>query len=81
MWFVYMILCEGGSLYTGISNDPYRRFLDHKKGNGSKYMRLHKPLKIVYIEKLRLRSDALKREMSIKSWSREEKIKVCRINI
>lgn len=81
MWFVYILLCEGGSLYTGISKDPNKRFLDHKGGKGSKFMRLHKPKKIVYVEKLNTRSGALKREMNIKSWSREEKIKVLRIKI
>ena len=74
MWFVYVLLCENNSLYTGISNHPEQRFLDHKKGKGGKYTRLHKPLKIIYLEKVSSKSEALKRELQIKSWSRIKKI-------
>jgi len=75
MWYVYILLCDGGSLYTGISNNPQQRFLDHKSGKGGKYSRLHKPIKIVYIEDVTDKSAALKREMEIKSWSREKKMR------
>lgn len=74
MWFVYVLLCEDNSLYTGISNDVDKRFLDHKTGKGSKYTRSHKPVEIIYSEKLASHSDALKREIEIKNWSREKKI-------
>lgn len=75
MWFVYILLCEGGSLYTGISNNPQQRFLDHKNGKGGKYTRLHKPIKIVYLEQLSSKSEALKRELQIKSWTRTKKVR------
>jgi len=75
MWFVYILLCSDNSLYTGISNDPNQRFLDHQHGKGGKYTRSFKPLKIIYTEEFSNKSEALKRELQIKSWSREEKIK------
>ena len=75
MWFVYILLCEDGSLYTGISNDPQQRFLDHKNGKGGRYTRLHKPTKIVYKKQLASKSDALKRELQIKGWTRKKKIR------
>ncbi|OGM76969.1 hypothetical protein A2210_00880 [Candidatus Woesebacteria bacterium RIFOXYA1_FULL_40_18] len=73
MWFTYILLCSDGSFYTGISNNPQQRFLDHKNGKGGRYTRLHKPVKIVYLEQLPDKSIALKREMQIKGWSRIKK--------
>ncbi|MDO8498221.1 MAG: GIY-YIG nuclease family protein [bacterium] len=76
MWFVYVLLCEDGSFYTGISNNIEKRFADHKNGMGGYYTRSHKPIELVYSEKLPTQSDALKREMQIKSWRRAKKIRV-----
>lgn len=76
MWYVYVLLCKDNSLYTGISNNPAKRFLEHKNGKGGRYTKSHKPLKIIYSEKLVSKSEALKREFEIKSWSREEKINI-----
>ncbi len=80
MWYVYILLCEGGSLYTGISNNPKQRFLDHKNGKGGKYTRAHRPIKILYTEQLSDKSLALKRELEIKSWGREKKIRDLKLN-
>lgn len=75
MWHVYILLCEDSSLYTGISDDPDARFEVHKSGKGSKYTRSHKPTKQIYLEEVASRSEALKRELEIKSWTREKKIR------
>lgn len=74
MYFVYIIECEDGSLYTGSSPNPKERFLKHKAGIGGKYTRSHKPVKLVYTEQFETKSEALKREIQIKSWRREEKL-------
>lgn len=74
MYFVYIIECEDGSLYTGASPNPKERFLKHKAGAGGKYTRSHKPVKLVYTEQFETKSEALKREIQIKSWRREEKL-------
>lgn len=81
MWFVYIILCEDGSFYTGISNDVEKRFQDHMDGKGAKYTRSHKPLKLIYQEQFKTQSEALKREIEIKSWPRDKKIKNLRLMI
>ncbi len=81
MWYVYVLLCKDNSLYTGISNNPEKRFLEHKNGTGGRYTRSRKPLKIIYSEKLSSKSAALKREFEIKSWSRGEKIKKLNLNL
>jgi len=75
MWFVYVLLCNNNSLYTGISPDPDKRFLLHQSGKGSKYTRSHKPLRIIYREKCRSRAEALSREAEIKSWTRAKKVR------
>lgn len=78
MWFVYILLCEDNSLYTGSTNDLEKRFKAHKEGKGGKYTRSHKPIKIVYSEKYETKSAALKREIGIKSLSRAEKLKLAK---
>lgn len=75
MWFVYILLCQDHSLYTGITNNLEKRFEEHKEGTGGAYTRAHGPLKIIYQEFAANRSEALKREAKIKSWPRNKKIK------
>ena len=75
-YYVYILLCSDGSLYTGWSNNLNVRLIDHKSGKGGKYTRSHKPVKLLYTEQLGSKSAALKRERQIKGWSRAKKIKV-----
>lgn len=81
MRFVYILLCEDGSLYTGYSNDVEHRFNDHKNGKGGHYTRSHKPVKLIYQEQFNTQSEALKRERQIKGWSKEKKIRVLNLNL
>lgn len=76
MWFVYILLCKDGSLYTGITNNLKKRILEHQKGKGGRYTRSHKVIKLIYQEELPTHPQALKREAEIKSWSRARKIKL-----
>jgi putative endonuclease len=78
-WFVYVIETECGALYTGITTDVERRFLEHqgaKDGNrqGAKYFRGRSPRRIVYTEACEGRSAASKREYEIKAMSRRQKL-------
>jgi len=45
-WSVYLVLCENGSLYCGVSNRPAERFAAHLAGRGARYTRMHKPLEM-----------------------------------
>lgn len=74
MWFVYIIKCEDGSLYTGATKDLNRRFLEHKNRKGGHYTSSHKVLKTVYSEEFDTQSQALKRERQIKGWRRDKKL-------
>ncbi len=68
-WWVYVVVCEGGALYTGISPDPEKRFKAHQSGRGAAFMRLRKPLAIVSIEFAGAQGQALRREAQIKGLS------------
>ena len=72
-WFVYMLRCGDGSLYTGITDDVPRRLEVHRAGKGAKYTRGRGPLELVYQEEVSDKSAALKREYAIKRLRREEK--------
>ena len=76
LYTVYLLLCEDGSLYTGIARDVDKRFEKHVSGAGARYTRAHPPDKIIYTEPKRNKSHALKRELEIKKLSRAEKLKL-----
>lgn len=73
-YFVYLLLCKDGSLYTGITTDVERRFIEHESGVGSHFTRAKKAKRMVYSEEHPDRSSALKREAEIKKWSRKKKM-------
>ncbi len=72
-WFLYILKCGDGTLYTGITNDLARRVRQHNDGSASRYTRSRLPVKLVYRESCRGRSHALKKEFAVKSLSRNEK--------
>lgn len=72
-WFVYLLRCADGSLYTGISNDVLRRLQQHNAGTASRYTRTRLPVEVVYQEPQESQSLALKRELAIKAYSRQRK--------
>ena len=51
VWALYLLECENGYLYAGISNDVERRFIQHQKGKGAKFTRINRPLKILGVER------------------------------
>ena len=73
-YYVYIVLCSDNTLYSGITTDLKRRIEDHNIGSGAKYTRGRLPVRILHSERLNSKSDALKREIQIKKWSRKEKI-------
>ena len=76
MWYVYLAKCSDDSLYTGITNNPEKRELKHNNGTGAKCLRGKIPVKIVYLEEFNDKISASKREYEIKSWKREEKLRL-----
>lgn len=76
MWFVYILRCGDGTLYTGTTDDVARRLAAHRAGKGAKYTRGRAPLELVYTETCGDHSAALRREYAIKQLSREEKLRL-----
>ena len=76
-WFLYILRCADGSLYTGITTDVARRFEEHSTGKGAKYTRGRGPLEIVYTCCCGSHSAALKEENRIKSLSAQQKKELC----
>lgn len=75
-WYLYILRCKDGSLYTGITVDLEKRLAAHRSGKGAKYTRGRAPLELVYTEKCPDHSTALRRELEIKGLAREEKEKL-----
>jgi len=75
-YFVYIVECSNKSLYTGITTDINRRLLQHngELQGGSLYTRSYRPVKLKYIEEYETKSEALKREMTIKKLPRDIKL-------
>ncbi|MHB1163127.1 MAG: GIY-YIG nuclease family protein [Minisyncoccota bacterium] len=74
MYFVYLLECEDGSLYTGVTTDVARRLAEHQAGTGGHFTRAKGAKRIVYTEEHPDRSSAQKREAAIKKWPRKKKL-------
>ena len=77
-WFVYMLCCADGTLYSGITTDPQRRVRQHNGElvGGAKYTRNRRPVELVWQETHPDRSAASKRESSLKKLSRKAKLQL-----
>ena len=72
-WYVYLIECEDGSLYTGVAVDVERRYAQHQSGKGARYTRSHPPRRLLARFEHPDRSSALKAEYAIKQLTAAEK--------
>jgi putative endonuclease len=77
-WFVYIVRCSDGSLYTGIAVDVEARIKAHNEARGAKYTKPRIPVILLYQEKLSNQSEATKREYAIKKLSRKQKLRLVR---
>jgi putative endonuclease len=72
-WYVYIVKCSDGSLYTGVALDVDDRVQRHNAGKGAKYTRSRKPVELVYTESVDSKGDALRREYEIKQLAAKQK--------
>lgn len=79
-WYLYILRCGDGSLYTGITVDVARRLEMHRSGKGAKYTRGRGPLKLVYREECSSYSEALRREREVKRLTRQQKLELIKQN-
>lgn len=75
-WYLYILRCGDGTLYTGITTNVDTRLAQHRSGKGAKYTRGRGPLELVYSEECGTHSDALKRELAVKAMKIEDKRKL-----
>lgn len=75
-WFLYIIRCADGSLYTGITTDVARRFAEHARSGprAARYLRGRGPLTLVFSAPAGTRSSALALERRVKSLARKDKL-------
>ena len=76
-FFVYMLTCSDGSIYTGYAADVERRVARHNSGRGSRYTASRLPVSVAYVEEAKDRRSAMKRESAIKKMRRSEKLRLC----
>lgn len=74
--YCYILECSDGTYYTGWAADPERRLCQHNRGNGARYTRSRRPVRLVYVEAQPDRSSAMRREFKIKQMSRKAKEKL-----
>ena len=72
-WYIYLIRCKDGALYTGITTDVARRFAEHQKGKGAKYLRGRGPLAPVFQKKMGSKNLALAVESMVKKLTKAKK--------
>lgn len=72
-WFVYLIECKNGRLYTGITKDLEKRFAKHMSGKGAMFTRLNRPSHIIATKSCKDRSEASKLECAVKKLSVAQK--------
>ncbi|MCS6232742.1 GIY-YIG nuclease family protein [Shewanella baltica] len=76
LWYLYVVRCANGHLYTGVTTNVARRFSEHQSGGikSAKYLRGKGPLTLMYQEQVGSHGDALRREIAVKKLSRSQKL-------
>jgi len=72
-YYVYIILCAGGSFYTGYTKNVDERARLHANGRGARYTKMHPPKKVVHVEQFESRAEAMRREKALKKLSHKQK--------
>jgi putative endonuclease len=72
-WFLYLIECADGALYTGIALDPVARYEKHRAGKGAKYTRANRPVRLIGTMAFPDRSSAMRAEIAFKKLKTLEK--------
>jgi putative endonuclease len=77
VWWLYVLECKGGALYTGIAKNVDARFEAHVRGTGAKFTRLNRPVRILSKAPLTTRGEALRAEYALKQIPRADKLRWC----
>ncbi|MFA5072850.1 MAG: GIY-YIG nuclease family protein [Nitrospirota bacterium] len=79
-WYLYILQCRDQTFYTGITTDPDRRVCQHNAGTGSRYTRSRLPIRMIFCESCKNKSEALKKEYAIKRLNRSKKEEYIKTN-
>jgi len=75
-YYVYLLRCSDGSIYTGSTSDLSKRVQRHNSARGAKYTKYRRPIKLIYSEGYKTLIEARRRENEIKGWKKEKKLKL-----
>jgi len=73
-WFIYILECGHGELYTGTTTNLARRLEEHQAKKGGRYTATHQPVRMLYHEECVTRGEALRRELQLQGWTRRKKL-------
>ncbi|MGO9612091.1 MAG: GIY-YIG nuclease family protein [Dissulfurispiraceae bacterium] len=74
-WSVYALICKGGALYIGITNDIEKRVKAHAKGTGSRFVWAHRPFRLVTVISCQSKQDAMSLEYRLKKLKKPQKLR------
>ncbi|ADY57340.1 Excinuclease ABC C subunit domain protein [Syntrophobotulus glycolicus DSM 8271] len=74
MFYVYMVECRDGTIYTGWTKDVEKRISRHNSGQGAKYTKSRLPVRLRHVEEFPTKEEAMSREYSIKKLTRKDKL-------
>lgn len=74
LYYIYMLRCKDGSIYTGYTDNIYKRIEKHRNGKGAKYTRGRGPFELVHYESFLTKEEAMQREAAIKKLTKEAKL-------
>lgn len=76
-YYIYIVQCADSTLYIGSTNNVEKRIRSHNESKtGAHYTKIRRPVKLIYTEEFRTKSEALQREHALKKLSRTEKLKL-----
>jgi len=75
-YYVYVLQCRTGGFYTGYTKNLDQRMRLHINGKGARYTRMHKPLKLAYVERFGSRREAMRKERKIKGLNHRQKMEM-----
>ncbi|MBR0346017.1 MAG: GIY-YIG nuclease family protein [Rudaea sp.] len=73
-WFVYLLECRNGQIYTGVSPDYERRVADHRAGKGAAFTRINPPERLLAVKEFADKREAMRAEAQVKRLRRQQKI-------
>ena len=77
-YYAYMLRCKDNTIYSGYTTNIEKRVETHNSGEGAKYTRARRPVKLAYFEEFETKTEALKREYEFKKYTHKEKEEIIR---